>query len=333
MVRFLIALAALLLAGAVTPASAQSYPQRPVRFILPFGPGAGVDITARLLADKLSTRWGKPVVVENRPGGDGLVAINAFISANDDHTLLFVPASTYTAHPYTHDKLPYDAERDLHPDRERHDHRDRALRAGIAEREIAGGIRGAGARQAGHAQRRGGSRQLRPDPDELSSRRRICRSPGCRIATSMQAPNDLAENRIQLLMSSYATMMPLIQAGKLKVLAVTSRKRVAIAPDVPTVAEAGFPYLGTGQPDRHLRPARHDERVAREHRGRRPGRGRRRSHHRAAAGGHRPGRRCSRTGRIRRRHQGNARPARRHRQGARDQGRATGAVTRNEVLA
>ena len=59
------------------------------------GPAAGVDITARLLADNLSTRWGKPVVVENRPGGDGLVAINAFISANDDHTLLFVPASTY----------------------------------------------------------------------------------------------------------------------------------------------------------------------------------------------------------------------------------------------
>jgi tripartite-type tricarboxylate transporter receptor subunit TctC len=60
----------------------------------------------------------------------------------------------------------------------------------------------------------------------------------------MQAPNDLSENRIQLLMSSYASMRPLIQAGKLKVLAVTSRKRVGIAPDVPTVAEAGFPFLG-----------------------------------------------------------------------------------------
>jgi tripartite-type tricarboxylate transporter receptor subunit TctC len=59
-----------------------------------------------------------------------------------------------------------------------------------------------------------------------------------------QAPNDLSENRIQLLMSSYATMMPLVQAGKLRVLAVTSRKRVDVATDVPTVAEAGFPYLG-----------------------------------------------------------------------------------------
>src|SRR5215469_3607146 len=117
MPRFVAAFGATLIAAAcaVAPAIAQSYPQRAVRFILPFGPASGVDITARLLGDKLAARWGKPVVVENRPGGDGLVAINAFTSANDDHTLLFVPASTYTAHPYTHDKLPYDAERDLLP--------------------------------------------------------------------------------------------------------------------------------------------------------------------------------------------------------------------------
>jgi len=96
-------------------ASGESYPQRAVRFILPFGPGAGVDITARMLAERLAGRWGKPVVVENRPGGDGIVAINVFTSAKDDHTLLFVPTSTFTAHPYTHDKLPYDPERDLLP--------------------------------------------------------------------------------------------------------------------------------------------------------------------------------------------------------------------------
>ena len=96
-------------------ASAESYPQRAVRFILPFGPGAGVDITARMLAERLAARWGKPVVVENRPGGDGIVAINVFTSAKDDHTLLFVPTSTFTAHPYTHDKLPYDPQRDLLP--------------------------------------------------------------------------------------------------------------------------------------------------------------------------------------------------------------------------
>jgi tripartite-type tricarboxylate transporter receptor subunit TctC len=60
----------------------------------------------------------------------------------------------------------------------------------------------------------------------------------------MQAPNDLAEGRIQILMSSYASMRGLIEAGKLKVLAVTSRQRVGIAPGIPTVSEAGFPFLG-----------------------------------------------------------------------------------------
>src|SRR5258707_570744 len=115
--RFVMALGIGLVASlnSVTVASAQTYPQRAVKFILPFGPAAGVDITARLLGEKLAARWGKPVVIENRPGGDGLVAINAFTSANDEHTLLFVPASTFMAHPYVHEKLPYDAERDLLP--------------------------------------------------------------------------------------------------------------------------------------------------------------------------------------------------------------------------
>jgi tripartite-type tricarboxylate transporter receptor subunit TctC len=94
--------------------SAQQWPQRSVKFILPLGPGSGVDISARLLADRLSPRWGQPVVVENRPGGDGILAITAFISAGDDHTLLYAPASSFTAHPFLHDKLPYD-HRDLVP--------------------------------------------------------------------------------------------------------------------------------------------------------------------------------------------------------------------------
>src|SRR5262249_25829341 len=93
---------------------AQTWPQRPVRFILPLGPGSGVDIAARLLADRLLPRWGQSVVVENRPGGDGILAITTFIGAHDDHVLLFSPTSSFTAHPFSHDKLPYDA-RDLSP--------------------------------------------------------------------------------------------------------------------------------------------------------------------------------------------------------------------------
>jgi tripartite-type tricarboxylate transporter receptor subunit TctC len=245
MVRLLVALAAALVVSVQTlmPVSAQPYPQRPVKFILPFGPAAGVDITARLLVDKLTTRWGKPVVVENRPGGDGLVAINAFMSANDDHTLLFMPASTYTAHPYTKDKLPYDQELDLLPivnvtvivialsvpealpakslaefvalARAKPDTLNVAAAAGNSDLIMSGFIK----------------TQNLP----------IARVPYRDI---LQAPNDLGEGRIQMLMSSYASMRPLAQAGKIRVLAVTSAKRLDIAPGVATVAEAGFPYLG-----------------------------------------------------------------------------------------
>jgi len=115
MLRILTVVAALLAAIHATGASAQSYPQRTVKFILPFGPASGTDITARLVGNALAARWGKPVVIENRPGGDGLVAINAFIAANDDHTLLWVPVGTFAVHPYDKDKLPYDADRDLIP--------------------------------------------------------------------------------------------------------------------------------------------------------------------------------------------------------------------------
>ena len=106
--------AGLVFLAAASPSPAETWPQRNVRFIVPLGPGSGADIAARLLADRLSARWGKAVVVENRPGGDGIVGISAFVGAHDDHTLLFTPSSTFTAHPFLHDKLPYD-DADLAP--------------------------------------------------------------------------------------------------------------------------------------------------------------------------------------------------------------------------
>ena len=109
----LIAIAAISLATvqfAGTARAQQTYPTRTVRLILPFNPASAVDITARLFVDRLSARWGKPVVIENRPGGHGLVAINAFLSANDDHALFFGPVGILTALPYEHDTLPYDAD-------------------------------------------------------------------------------------------------------------------------------------------------------------------------------------------------------------------------------
>ena len=79
-----------------------------MRFIIPFGPGAGADIGARLIQERLSTRWGKPVVIENRPGGDSIIAIQAVLSANDDHTFLWGPSGNFIVHPFQYQKLPYD---------------------------------------------------------------------------------------------------------------------------------------------------------------------------------------------------------------------------------
>jgi tripartite-type tricarboxylate transporter receptor subunit TctC len=234
--------AALAVCISACAASAQSYPQRTVKFILPFGPGSGTDITARLVADRLGARWGKATVIENRPGGDGLVAINAFIAANDDHTLLWVPVGTFAVHPYEKDKLPYDAEHDLLPV------------SNVTSLFLAATT--SNAMKAGSLRDLVGLLRANPDKfnwaaangnaDFLMSG--FLKSNGLQAAKTpyrdiLQAPNDLAENRIQLLSSSLAIVTPLMQAGKVKVLAVTGRKRAPSAPDVPTVREAGYPAL------------------------------------------------------------------------------------------
>src|SRR5262249_21509024 len=111
--RQLLAVAGMLAAFAVTApsgsaqTSTQNWPTRPVKFIVSLGAGSGVDIGSRLLADKLSRKWGQPVVIENRPGGDGVLALGVFAKTHDDHVLLSAPSSSFTAHPYLYENLPY----------------------------------------------------------------------------------------------------------------------------------------------------------------------------------------------------------------------------------
>jgi len=239
---FRTAMIAVALCAASVMADAQTYPTRMVRFIVPFGPTAGADTAARLFADRLATRWGKPVVVENRPGGDGLVAIGTFTGANDDHTLLFIPAGTFTVHPYQHDKLPYDADRDLLPI------------AGITTIVLALSVSASLkvdslAELVALAQAKPGTLNAAAangNADFLLSG--FIKSLGLQIAKVpyrdiLQAPNDLGEGRIQMLMSSLAIALPQMQAGRIKVLAVTSAKRAPTAPEIPTVTEAGYPVL------------------------------------------------------------------------------------------
>jgi tripartite-type tricarboxylate transporter receptor subunit TctC len=226
---------------AQAPSAAQAWPQRPVKFIVTLGPGSGADIGARLLADRLAARWGKPVVIENRPGADGLVAIQAFVNAADDHTLLFTPAGSFTVHPLQYSKLPYVPE-DLVPI------------ARVSNTIIAVGV---------PASLKIGTladfaKLARAEPGKLNAAvvsgiteftfDYFVKTAGLGIAKVpyrdiVQAATDLSESRVQVMMSSYAILQPHALAGRVKVIAVTGHERTTILPDIPTANESGFPAL------------------------------------------------------------------------------------------
>ena len=222
-------------------AAADTWPSRPVHFIVTLGPGSGVDIGARLLADKLSARWGQPVIVENRPGGDGMVAITGFLGARDDHTLLMSPVSSFTAHPYFHDKLPYDP-RDLIPI------------ARVSKTVVAVSV----PTSLNVNSLKELEALARAKPGQLNWTTATgftdfvfagyLHAVGLKMAkvpykNPAGAAADLAAGVIQVYMPAYAIVRPQAEAGAVKVLAVTNRERAPAIPDVPTAVEAGYPSL------------------------------------------------------------------------------------------
>jgi tripartite-type tricarboxylate transporter receptor subunit TctC len=223
-------------------ASAQGWPTKTVKFIVPLGPSSGADITARLLADRLQTKWGHPVVVENRAGGDGLVGITAFLSANDDHTLFFGPSATYVAHPFMRDKLPYDP-KDIVP----------IVRTSVTVVSVAVPS------TMGVNNLKELVDVVRKNPGKMNwsavtglndfQMMAFTKTAGLDIARVAyrdlnQAVNDLGENRIQVYSSAFATARPAVQAGKIRVIAITNSQRFEkILPGVPTAREEGYPAL------------------------------------------------------------------------------------------
>ena len=221
--------------------AAADWPTRPVRFIVTLGAGSGADIGARLFADRLSQRWGQPVVVENRPGGDGIVAINAFVGAHDDHVLLFSPTASFTAHPFLHDHLPYQPS-DLVPIT-------RVSNTVIAiavptslgvnslselvalARSDPGKLNWAGVTGALDFMFAGWLKQ-----EGLNISKVAYKNP-------VDAANDLAEGRVQVYEASLAIVRPQLQTGKIKLLAVTNTVRAPSEPDLPTVQQAGYSAL------------------------------------------------------------------------------------------
>jgi tripartite-type tricarboxylate transporter receptor subunit TctC len=221
--------------------AAEDWPTRPVRLILTLGAGSGTDIGARLLADRLAQRWGQPVIVDNRPGGDGLVAINAFVTAHDDHVLLCTPSSSFTAHPFLHDNLPYKPS-DLVPIA-------RISNTLIAisvpasmnvasfgdlialARTEPGKLDWAGVTGAHEFVFSGWLKRMDINMVEVPYRNPV------------DAANDLAQDRVQVFSSALAIVRPQIEAGKIKLLAMANTVRAPSEPDVPTLGEAGYPSL------------------------------------------------------------------------------------------
>jgi len=242
--RYLFALALGLIAvSAVTfMASAETkWPTRPVRFILTLGAGSGSDIGARLLADRLTPRWGQPVVVENRPGGDAIVAINAFVSAHDDHVLLFAPSSSFTAHPFLHDNLPYQPS-DLVPITR--------VSNTIITISVPASLKVASLKEL--------AAMARAEPGKLNWAGVTgaldfvfagwLKQEGLNInkvpyRNPVDAANDLSEGRVQVYEAAFAIVRPQLESGKIKLLAVTNSVRAPTQPNLPTVAEAGYPAL------------------------------------------------------------------------------------------
>jgi tripartite-type tricarboxylate transporter receptor subunit TctC len=212
-----------------TAAADQAWPSRPVKFILTLGPGSGSDIGARLFADRLS------------PGGDGIVAINAFVGAHDDHQLLFSPTSSFTAHPFLHDHLPYKPA-DLAPIARGSNtiitiSVPASLNVSSMKELIAlargepGKLNWAGVTGALDFIFAGWLKRQGLDIAKIAYKNPV------------DAANDLAEGRVQVYESALAIIRPQLQTGKVKLLCVTNTVRAPTEPNLPTVQEAGQPAL------------------------------------------------------------------------------------------
>jgi tripartite-type tricarboxylate transporter receptor subunit TctC len=234
-------LTAALLAVAAPHVAAQNYPTGPMRIVVPFTPGGGTDILSRILAQKLNEAWGQSVVVENRPGASGTIG-TAFVAAakGDGHTLLVVPAG-YAGNPGLYKKLPYDQNRDLapvsllasgpltlvvHP----------SLPAKSVKELIAFARRNPGEIHFGSP----GAGTLPHLSAELFNSMNGLKLIHVPYKGAGAAVTDVMAGRVPIYFMNILQSLSLIKAGKLRALGVTTPERSPIAPEIPSIAEAGL---------------------------------------------------------------------------------------------
>lgn len=224
-------------------AAAQEWPSRTVKFIVPFGPGSSADTSARIVGEKLQQMWGKAVVVEPRPGGDAMIAINAFVGANDDHTFFFGPSSSFVAHKHRYAKISYDRERDMIPVAQMS-----ATTVGMAvpaasdmktlkdfvdqARANPGKLNVAAAP---------GTTEMMLDVFIKEQKLDVVKVPYRDI---VQGANDVSIGRLQALFAAITIFQAGVQGNTIRLISVSGPKQTAAAPGVATAHEQGFPRLG-----------------------------------------------------------------------------------------
>ena len=243
--RFLLAaVAALILSGA---AIAQNYPLRPIRFIVPFPPGGGNDTMARMVGNKLSAALGQQFVIDNRSGAGGAIgAETAARSAPDGYTLFLGGVASHGINPNLNTRLGYDPVKDFTPV---------CLIAAAplilvvhpsVQAKTAGELIQLAKTKPGQlnfaSNGSGGSSHLAAELFKLMTGTDMVHVPYKGLSPAL---TDLLSGQIQLMFSSTVAILPLVRAGRLRPLAMTSAKRSPAMPEVPTVAESGVPGYET----------------------------------------------------------------------------------------
>jgi tripartite-type tricarboxylate transporter receptor subunit TctC len=238
------AVAALLLSLAAGDARAQAnYPEQPIKIIIGFPPGVAPDVTSRLLGDKLTEAWGKPVVVENVTGASGNIAVERVAkAAPDGYTLLMGGNASLVINPNLFAKLPYDPVKDfayitqvfivpnilvVRPD----------VPAKTIQELIALAKAQPGYLIAGHAGI-GTSQHLAGELFKIMAGVQIQQVP---YRGSTGVIPDLLAGRLNIFFGNITNLLPLIREGKLRAFGITSRKRSPQIPELPTMEELGFP--------------------------------------------------------------------------------------------
>src|SRR5436190_7138982 len=238
---------ALLLACVAVAAQAQTWPSKPVRLVVAYPPGGGIDVMGRQLAEKLTGMWGQPVVVENKPGANTIVATEAVAkSPADGNTILLTTDATFSINPHLYAKLPYDARRDFIPVTmlvllQQLLVANPALPANTLPelihlaREKPGSINYASY---------GSGSQPHLSGEMLKHKAGIELVHVPYKGISLAVPAVMA-GEVQLTFAGIATSLPQLKAGRIKPLAIGGMKRSPLLPEVPTFAELGYPEVET----------------------------------------------------------------------------------------